>query len=75
MKMSPWLVLGVGFGVAAFAFRKKSSCRHRSGEEHYNEHDATLLGLKAHQHDVGGPNSSHLKEGIGREVVHPATPQ
>ena len=73
MKMSPWLIAGVGFGVAALAFRKTPSCRHRSGEEHYNEHDATLLGLKDYQHDVGGPSQSHIREGIGR-VVQPNPP-
>ena len=59
---------GVGVGVAALAFRKKRSCRHRSGEEHYNERDATLLGMKAHHTEVGGPSASHIKEGIGRIV-------
>ena len=69
------MMAGIGVGVAAMAFRKQRSCRHRSGEEHYNERDATLLGLKAHQTEVGGPNASHIKEGIAREVPHPATPQ
>ena len=73
MKMSKWLMAGVGVGVAAMAFRKQRSCRHRSGEEHYNERDATLLGLKVHQTDVGGPSASHIKEGIGR-VVQPNPP-
>ena len=67
--MNRWLMAGVGVGMAAVALQKNRSCRHRSGEEHYNEHDATLLGLKAHQTEVGGPNASHIKEGIGREVV------
>ena len=75
MRMNRWLMAGMGVGMAAVAFQKKRSCRHRSGEERYNEHDATLLGLKAHQHDVGGPDASHIKEGIGREVAHPSTPQ
>ena len=69
MKVGQLLLAGIGFGVAAFAFRKKRSCRHRSGEERYNEHDATLLGLKANQTEVGGPGASHIKEGIGRAVL------
>jgi hypothetical protein len=68
MRMSKWLMAGVGVGIAAVAFRKQRSCRNRSGEEHFNERDATLLGLKAHQTDVGGPSASHIKEGIGRTI-------
>jgi hypothetical protein len=68
MRMNRWLMAGVGVGIAAVAFRKNRSCRHRSGEEHFNERDATLLGLKAHQTDIGGRSASHIKEGIGRVV-------
>jgi hypothetical protein len=68
MRISRFLIAWVGVGVAALAFRKKQSCRHRSGEEHYNERDATLLGMKAHQTDIGGQSASHIKEGIGRVV-------
>ena len=72
MKISRLLMAGVGLGIGALAFRKKRSCRDRSGEEHFNEHDATLLGLKANQHDVGSPTQSHIKEGIGRTIQTPA---
>jgi len=71
--MSRWLMAGVGVGIAAVAFRKNRSCRHRSGEVHFNERDATLLGMKAHQTEVGGESASHIKEGIGR-IVQPHPP-
>jgi hypothetical protein len=41
MRMNRWMMAGIGVGVAAMAFRKQRSCRHRSGEEHYNERDAS----------------------------------
>jgi hypothetical protein len=68
MRMNSWLAAGIGLGLAAVAYKNKSSCRNRSGEERYNEHDATLLGKKAHQTDIGGPTASHIKEGIGRTL-------
>jgi hypothetical protein len=73
MRMNRWLMAGVGMGIAAVSFQKNRSCRNRSGEEHFNERDATLLGLKAHQTEVGGSNASHVKEGIGR-IVQPKSP-
>ena len=74
MKISGILLggFGLGAGIAAFALRKNRSCRHRSGEERYNEHDATLLGFKAHQTDLGAGTGSHIRKGIGREVVQTA---
>lgn len=68
MKVIQLLLAGVGFGVAAFAFRTKRSPRQGDVEEQYSEYDARLLGLKGYQTDVGGPTASHIRDGVGREI-------
>jgi hypothetical protein len=68
MRIGPLLLLGAGFGIAAWSFRKKRDCRVRFAEREFDRRDASLLGKESHLHDVGGVSASHIKEGIGRST-------
>ena len=69
MKMGRLLLASAGFGIAALAFRRKRENRTCVSGENFDKRDATLLGKKSHQTDVGGLSSSHIKEGVGRTTV------
>jgi len=71
MKMSRLLLAGAGFGIAALAFRRKRYSRVCISGQNFDKRDATLLGKKSHQTDIGGLTSSHIKEGIARTSLPP----
>ena len=71
MKMSRLLLAGAGFGIAALAFRRKRDSQVCISGGDYDKRDATLLGKKSHQTDIGGLTASHIKEGVGRPSLPP----
>ena len=71
MRMSRWLMAGIGVGIAAVALRRNRNQRCQIGDGRFNKRDAALFGKRAHQTDVGGPSALHIEEGIGRVMQQP----